>query len=180
MTVMLLGKPAEARRESLNSMPAVTLSPASGGSGQTVTVSGSNLPEKQSGQLSFGGSTAGMPTIQTNASGSFKDSFKILAQPAGPQTVAVWAGTSSATAALTLVGAPTPTPTSTPCATPTSTPAPTPMPTAPTAAWNATKKKEINIPPLWDTVSANIYHFDQAARWAQGVPQQCRLAEAGD
>lgn len=126
--------------------PALGLSPSSAAAGTSVRVSGSGLPAKVQGQLAFDGSTSGMPTFRTDASGSFAASITVPPSSVGSHSVEALSRSTGSRASAVLVSAtlqvvtasatstPAPTPTPTPIATLPATPAPTATPTpAPTA-----------------------------------------------
>lgn len=67
----------------LASQPNLGLSPSSGPSAMTVTVSGNAFPSRTSIRILWDGGTAGMPTVKTDSSGMFQVSLKIPGASAG-------------------------------------------------------------------------------------------------
>ncbi|HET7027736.1 MAG TPA: fibronectin type III domain-containing protein [Candidatus Limnocylindrales bacterium] len=142
--------------------PTLTLTPASAPAGATVRVAGDQFPERARVQLTWDGSSVGMPSASANRHGIFATSFIVPKTAAGAHTLAAISqpttrkGTKTTFAAIVLATAsftvatgaapsPSPTPTTPPTPGPTaapsqtSTPAPTVAPTssrtpAPTAA----------------------------------------------
>ncbi|MGD0478280.1 MAG: IPT/TIG domain-containing protein [Nitrososphaerales archaeon] len=83
----------------------ISLSPASGAVGTSVTITGSNFVASHSLTVSYGGSGAGMPTTcTTDASGNIASGcrFTVPYSTPGPHTVTVSDGTNSPTATFTV------------------------------------------------------------------------------
>jgi outer membrane biosynthesis protein TonB len=126
--------------------PSLSLSPADGPAGTSVTIKGAGFTGKRV-QITWDGSMSDLPTAPVNGRGVFKVTIKVPGKAAGPHTLAAVAFEKNATAegvplastVFTLATPPDPTPA--PTAAPTPTPAPTARPTAtpaPTAAPTAT------------------------------------------
>ena len=69
--------------------PTLTLSPTSGAPGTRVTVTGNGVSPKSRIQLTWDGSTVGMPTASSNPRGGFRVTFKVPKSPVGKHTSGV-------------------------------------------------------------------------------------------
>lgn len=157
--------------------PAVTLAPATGTAGTTVTVQGSGFSPNTLAQVRFAGSSVAMPSVAIGRDGVLRAAIAVPPLAPGAYTVSVTTGQQAAgapftvlsgvTAAPTTTPSPAPaapctartgcaTPTLSPTATPTRTPTPTPTvmpsPTAtpspvPTAAPGG--RRVVGYFPLW-------------------------------
>ncbi len=153
--VIVLGLPTWS--DAANPSPSISISPTSGAAGATVTVSGSNFGHTTV-QLTWDGSSAGMPSVIVGGNGSFRATFAVQSSATGQHqvqaastsatvtglSVATRKGTgkkaiSAAAAAIFVltatVAAPAPGPTAAPAppATATASPSATPTPTSTTA-----------------------------------------------
>jgi hypothetical protein len=122
--------------------PTIAASPSSGAAGTSVTVTGLNFTNKTRIQLTWDGSTAGLPSTTTTGRGAFRIKIRVPSGAVGSHVLAVQPAASSlaattaiastvfkVTAATVPSPTPVPTPVPTPAATPRPTPAATPTPT---------------------------------------------------
>jgi len=144
----------------LAAAPTISTSPSSGPAGTSVSVTGLNFTTKTRIQLTWDGSTAGLPSTTTTGRGALRIKVRVPSGDVGPHVLAAMLApstslaTSSGSAPIastvfkvtaatapspTAVPTPVPTPAATPRPTPAVTPSPTPTPTpTPTAMPTAT------------------------------------------
>ena len=128
--------------------PSLSTSPSKGAAGSQIAVSGTSFPAKGKVQLTWDGSTKGLPTPTVSAKGTFNATMTVPSGSAGAHTIAavqllstggkgkaglkLGAVVASAVFTLSTVGSasasPVPTPSPTPPATPTPAPTATPTP----------------------------------------------------
>jgi chitinase len=157
--------------------PAISLTPASGTAGTTVTVRGSGFSPNSVAQVRFAGSSVAMPSVSIGRDGVLRAVLKAPSLAPGTYTVSATAGQQAAGASFTILSgvtaapaatpSPTPaaicsaragcatpppsasaTPTRTPTAAPTTTSSPTPT-SSPVPAPASGGRRVVGYFPLW-------------------------------
>lgn len=156
----------------LRPAPALSLSPAQARAGDTVVVTGTNLPAGQPGTVQMQGRAAPLGQFRADDHGAFSVRFVVPPDLAGGRSVqACWGGSCPLRQTLLVLVEPGTAPTATPLPAPVATPAPTPAASAAPPRFTPTIALSRQAVRRQETIQVGGRGFDPAQQYVISFDQ---------